>query len=146
MGDRDDPVLAYWKWLMTLPMPWQWPWDDFSKREDDRRLIHDAFPNVVTIEQSTDELIKLEEWCWQEFGQKNGTCRRKVCGPIEEAEPSLKPHEQHYLSPKKNLHTHTGTWTTVWALKTSYEDGFCDFCFYNSEDAVFFKLTFGFNN
>ena len=151
MEDKDDPVLAYWKWLMTLPAPFQWPWDDFQKRDNDRRAVHYSFPYTVIIESGADELKEMEEWCWAEFGPKNGKCKREVCWTAEEALEYkesvflLGLQMEDYKPPHTGEHKHTGSWTTVWALKTSYDDGFCEFCFKNPEEAVFFKFTFGFD-
>ena len=147
MASGDDPMILYWKWLMTLPIPFRWPWEDFDKRETERKQIHVSFPFVVTIEATADDLHDLEKWCGREFGQKHGECDNNACWdnhPIEYVD-SLFAHNTYDtdVEPvKSGKHRHIGTWTTVWALKTSYEDGFCDFCFKDSSDAVYFTLTF----
>lgn len=137
----DDPLLAYWKWLLTLPLPYQWPYEDFSKRQTARAEIHQAFPFVVTLEKDSDELEYLEQWCKDEFGPKHGTCTDKLCW----YENSFNLFYSSSADNKDLTHFHSGNWTTVWALKTSYYDGFCDFCFKLSKDAVYFKFTFGFD-
>lgn len=37
-------------------------------------------------------------------------------------------------------HSHWGVWTSIFFLKTGYDYGYCDFCFKNVEDAVYFKI------
>lgn len=151
MGEKDDPVIAYWKWLMTLPMPFQWPWDDFQQRSQDRQRTHYLFPYIVTIEASTEELRSMENWCWSEFGPKDGQCSNEGCwhseGSVEYIDsPILTGLSLDDWQPvNSGLHKHTGEWTSVWALKTSYVDGFCDFCFKKSDQAVYFKFNFGFD-
>lgn len=151
MGDSDDPILAYWKWMMTLPTPWQWPWDDYQKKDKNRKEIHNKFPYTITLEANTDKLFDMEQWCWDKFGPKSGKCEKEECW--HDAETNLKYNDsvfllglqtEDYIPPDSGEHKHDGDWTTVWALKTSYEAGFCDFCFKYNDQAVFFKLTFGF--
>lgn len=149
MRDRDDPILAYWKWLMTLPSPWQWPWDDYSKQDIKRQETHNQFPYIITIESDADNLFNMEEWCWDEFGPKHGKCKREACWKLErnvqykDSVYLLGLQIEDYIPPHTGEHNHTGDWTTVWALKTSYDDGFCDFCFKKTEHAVLFKFIFG---
>lgn len=147
---ESDPITAYWKWLMTLPLPFQWPWEDFSSRQKNRTQTHIMFPFIVTIEGNTDALQHFEEWCWVEFGPKNGPCKKTTCWENDkkinyDSNSIFSVMLDDHIEPT-NSHDHNGQWTTVWALKTTYEDGFCDFCFKKAEDAVLFKFTFGFDN
>ncbi len=152
MGNGDDPVLKYWEWLLTLPLPYQWPWDDFTKRTNERDQTHRKFPYVVTIDSNKESIDNMVDWCWEEFGPKSGECNRKECWEngtkVEYAQPRLLvgiPYETRYMQ-AKHIHNHLGDWALVWALKTTYEDGFCDFCFKHADQAVFFKFMFGFDN
>ncbi|NJO62889.1 MAG: hypothetical protein HC836_33110 [Richelia sp. RM2_1_2] len=138
----NDPVTAYWRWLLTLPVIHQWPHEDFHKRDAARTQTKAVFPHVVTLERSEEELSYLEQWCWAEFGPKHSICGDQSCW--YEPQDCNSTFTQLPDSNSMLNHFHMGEWTTVWALKTTYNDGFCDFCFKLPEQAVYFKFTFDF--
>ena len=73
------------------------------------------FPHAVMVKLSFPELDYAERWCWRNFGPNHGECQQK--------------QSQYRVCTDEANHTHQGTWTSYWHVKTDYDFGYCEFYF-----------------
>jgi hypothetical protein len=122
--------------------------NQYDQIKEHRFSIRSLFPFVITVEGYFEEIEGLETWCKKKFGSRHGTGAK-----FWWSDPTTKIAE---LIRSYNLDDHpmldtadtdeyaeytSGSWTSFWVIHGGASYFFCDFCFKNSDDAVFFKLT-----
>ena len=97
------------------------------------------------------------EWDWDKWHEESGLykqlnnelyCeveRNKDCEIHREWSSTIinehfKMIEEEYFPDQPGEHSHKGTWTSNFIVKTGYDYGYQDYCFENEEDAFYFKI------
>ncbi len=88
--------------------------------EQERELRRSRFPHTVTLQLSFAELDYANRWCWQHFGPADGNC--------------LQYHSDYPVCDLAGAHSHKGKWIWYWLVKTEYNFGFCEWCFFELSD------------
>ncbi|MBT5018587.1 MAG: hypothetical protein HON04_07560 [Planctomicrobium sp.] len=83
-----------------------------------------AFPYPVMLELAFPELDFVNRWCWQHFGASHGECFQK--------------HSQYRMCTADDQHSHIGSWTNRWLVKTDYDFGFNEWYFSTDSDRDLF--------
>jgi hypothetical protein len=81
--------------------------------ERNARLLR--FPHAVMLQVAFPELDFANRWCWSQFGPADGHCTQK--------------HSQYCACEMDEPHSHSGSWTTHWFVKTEYDFGFNEWYF-----------------
>lgn len=148
-----DRIETYLDEVSKTDKEYHWVIDDYENSKDKRIKIHEEFPYVVTLDENWYDLRPVNKWCTDQFGLQHGLCRDSQCqyGEIDEEGYEKLIKELIKEFGKKSLdedpeekwvykHSHWGKWNGHYALKTGYDSGFCDYCFKNKEDAMYFKI------
>jgi hypothetical protein len=121
--------------------------NQYEQIKDYRYSIRMLFPFVITAEGSFDSIETIEAWCSDYFGPRHGNSTKlsKSANNIAELIRlyNLAEHPMQDDVDSDFYFDYTqGSWTSFWILRAAADYFFCDFCFKEVENAVFFKLTF----
>jgi hypothetical protein len=94
---------------------------DLDDARSERLTLLARFPFAVMLELAFPELDFANQWCWKRFGAGDGQCFEK---------------DSNYRSCTIDYpHSHMGTWTNHWFVKTDYDFGFNEWYFATKEDS-----------
>jgi hypothetical protein len=89
-----------------------------QSRDRDKRLAR--FPHFVMLQVAFPELDYANRWCWQQFGPSDGECTQR--------------YSEYRVCALAEPHSHVGTWTWHWFVKTDYDFGFNEWYFAEQAD------------
>lgn len=84
-------------------------------QQTERQQTLVRFPYPVMLELAFPELDFANRWCWQRFGPNHGECAQK--------------HSDYPICMTDDSHSHIGSWTNKWFVKTDYNFGFNEWYF-----------------
>jgi len=87
--------------------------DPLEERDRNSRLLR--FPFSIMLKVSFAELDFANRWCWQQFGPGDGECMQR--------------ESEYRACDVSEPHSHVGTWTSHWFVKTEYNFGFNEWYF-----------------
>lgn len=89
------------------------PLDDDDSAERMRRLCQ--FPHAAMLQMAIPEMDFASRLCWQKFGPADGECDQL--------------HSEYRVCDDDRPHSHIGSWTKTFFVKTDYNFGFCEWYF-----------------
>jgi hypothetical protein len=96
------------------------PLEERAAQELDRNERLLRFPYSVMLQVSYPELDFANRWCWQNFGPRDGECTQR--------------YSEYSACDFREPHSHFGTWTSHWFVKTDYDFGFNEWYFAERAD------------
>lgn len=76
------PIEQYFEKLRNSDPKYHWPLERAEERRPEREAIHKEFPYVITYSgiYGHDGLLdNLQDWCREQFGERDGECQRREC-------------------------------------------------------------------